>query len=238
MANKMAWDKPEIRQRYLLAFEGRPVDTTRLTKMQKAHRVCRCDPEWIAKLSLACSHPHGRNVIKDPTAFRKQQSINSRKRIFTPEYRKHLSQAAKNRSPMSEETKHRISVAHKVLWQNPEYARRVALARRCSPNKSEQKLSDILLVTFGQDWRYVGNGEVWLGGRNPDFINTNGKKKIIELFSLYWHKERARTKDDTKDRIEHYKQYGFGCLVVWQSELKDEEKLIKKIREFTNEPTC
>ena len=74
-------------------------------------------------------------------------------------------------------------------------------------------------------FKFVGGGEVWLGNRNPDFINTNGKKQVIELFGTYWHPVF-----DVANRIEHYKQYGFACLIIWEDELADLSKLTKKIK--------
>ncbi|GAJ10777.1 unnamed protein product, partial [marine sediment metagenome] len=76
-------------------------------------------------------------------------------------------------------------------------------------------------------WKYVGDGQVILGGFCPDFINTNGKKQVIELFGTYWHDvfDIARKKD-------HYRQYGFDTLVIWSDELADEEATVKRIKTF------
>jgi G:T-mismatch repair DNA endonuclease (very short patch repair protein) len=32
---------------------------------------------------------------------------------------------------------------------------------------------------------------------------------------------------------EHYKQYGFDCLIIWEDELKDIDKVVTKIKRFT-----
>ena len=94
------------------------------------------------------------------------------------------------------------------------------------PNKPEQ----ILINLFEKDnlpFKYVGAGEVWFGNRNPDFINTNGAKQVIELLGTYWH-----PLFDGANRIEHYKQYGFDCLIIWEDELEDTKKIIKKVEKF------
>jgi len=96
-----------------------------------------------------------------------------------------------------------------------------------TPNKIESVLINLLSLN-GLPFKYVGNGEVWLGNRNPDFINTNGKKQVIELFGTYWHPIF-----DVADRIEHYKQYGFDCLTIWEDELSDSDKVLTKIKRFT-----
>jgi G:T-mismatch repair DNA endonuclease (very short patch repair protein) len=76
---------------------------------------------------------------------------------------------------------------------------------------------------------YVGDGSLIVGGRCPDFMNKNGKKKVIELFGDFWHKN-----DNPDERIAHFRHFGFDCLVVWEHELKNEEGLRQKILEFNN----
>ena len=97
-----------------------------------------------------------------------------------------------------------------------------------TPNKAESAL----IALFGKNglpFKYTGNGEVWFGNRNPDFINTNGRKQVIELFGTYWHPVF-----DVADRTEHYKKYAFGCLVIWEDELSNLPKLTQKIKRFAN----
>jgi len=107
------------------------------------------------------------------------------------------------------------------------------------PNNAELKLNGILQNNFPSEWKYVGNGEFILGGKCPDFLNCNGKKQVIELFGNWFHsKEFAehfkRQYESPEQRIEHYKKYGFDCLVIWESELKESDKIIERIRGFTN----
>lgn len=97
------------------------------------------------------------------------------------------------------------------------------------PTKPESLLIE-LLREGNLPFRYVGNGEIWLGNRNPDFINVNGKKQVIEIFGTYWH-----PLFDGAQRIEHYKQYGFSSLIIWQDELKNLDKVTKKIAKFSRE---
>ena len=77
-----------------------------------------------------------------------------------------------------------------------------------TPNGVETTLIE-LLEKNNLPFKYIGNGEVWLGNRNPDFISANGKKQVIELLGTYWH-----PLFDGANRLEHYKQYGFDCLIV------------------------
>lgn len=98
-----------------------------------------------------------------------------------------------------------------------------------SPNNAENKLNEFLQETLPNEYKYVGTGEFILGGRCPDFLNINGKKKLIELFGIRWHK-----KEEEIERKEYFKRYGFDTLIIWEPELKDKEKLKEKIMEFAN----
>jgi G:T-mismatch repair DNA endonuclease (very short patch repair protein) len=108
----------------------------------------------------------------------------------------------------------------------PEFDRKRIAALHKRPTKPESQLSK-LLTTNNLPYRYVGNGEVILGGKNPDFINVNGQKKLIEVFGTYWHDPF-----DIAERTEHFRQYGFNTLIIWEDELKEPEKVVAKIKSF------
>lgn len=93
---------------------------------------------------------------------------------------------------------------------------------KLKPNKLELLFNDLLQEMFPNEWKYVGDFQFFLGGKNPDFMNVNGKKKLIELFGDYWHQG-----EDPKDRINHFKQYGFDTLVLWESEIKNNLEEVK-----------
>ena len=78
-------------------------------------------------------------------------------------------------------------------------------------------------------YRYVGDFQVWINGKNPDFINTSGEKKIIELFGNYWHKP-----EDENTLTDHYGKYGFKTLIIWEDELKNlsDDELINVVKKF------
>ena len=134
-------------------------------------------------------------------------------------------------APCSEETKQKIGEANaikmKAKWQEDSYVALQMKARKCSTNKPEQKLT-ALIDSNQLPFRYVGDGQFILGGKCPDFLDTNGKKQIIELFGTYWHGVL-----DIGRRVEYFRQYGYSTLIIWEDELGDEDKVIKKIKKFT-----
>jgi len=81
-------------------------------------------------------------------------------------------------------------------------------------NMVEKKVDSYLNKNFPNQWKFVGDGQVWIARKNPDFLNINGEKKIIEVFGNYWHRN-----DDGQDRIKHFKKYGFETLILWESEI-------------------
>lgn len=152
------------------------------------------------------------------------------------------------RAPFTEEAKTNMSEARKLQWQdskyrngaiqsirlrwqNPEYKDRVIrlqrLGRQIKPNKLELQLQAILDELCPGKWAFVGDGQLIIGGKNPDFMNVNGTKEVIELFGDFWHQG-----EDPQDRINHFRQYGFRCLVIWESELNQLKELLNKIDNF------
>ena len=94
--------------------------------------------------------------------------------------------------------------------------------------KPEMILDIVLQKFFPNEWEYVGDGKFIIGGKNPDFVNVNGKKKIIELNGVFWHKDQ-----NPQDRIDLFKQYGFETLIITDEELYEKPaEIYKKIKQF------
>lgn len=115
--------------------------------------------------------------------------------------------------------------------KNPEYIKRRITPLIKKPNKKEQMIID-LINKNNLPYKYVGDGKLIIGSKNPDFIYKN-KSKIIEIFGSYWHKDKARCYEETKEgRIEYFKKYNFDTLIIWEEELKDLDKTFDKIKNF------
>lgn len=131
----------------------------------------------------------------------------------------------------SEDHKKKLSESAKQLWNDPihhkKQRRLMALGNVIKPNKSEIKLMELLESIQPKDWKYVGDGSLVIAGKNPDFINVNGKKLIIEMFGDYWHRN-----DSVRKRAAIFRPFGFRTLVIWEHELKNEVEVIKKIMRF------
>jgi len=108
---------------------------------------------------------------------------------------------------------------------DPAHLRKMRIGQGVKPTSIEQCFID-LCTAYNLPFRYVGNGAVWIERMNPDFINTNGKKQVVEILGSYWHNE-----EETQSRISRYAGYGFECIPIWDEELKDTSLVLMKLGE-------
>lgn len=150
--------------------------------------------------------------------------------------------ASERPSPMlgkhhSDESNEKNRQAHLKLisndpekWERQQLAMQQAQHRR--PTKPELELQRILEELLPDEYKYVGDWQFVLGGKSPDFMNVNGQKKLIEMYGDYWHSE-----DEVQPRINHFKEYGFDTLIVWEHELQDMDSLRGRIIDFNTGTT-
>lgn len=115
-------------------------------------------------------------------------------------------------------------------WQDPEYKNRVVQATLrattyTKPNKLESEFAIWLDKYWVGKWKYVGNGQLIIGGKCPDFVHIN-KPLLLEIFGDYWHKD-----EDTFDRMSHFSQYGYDTKIVWESVFKNDPRWIQRMIE-------
>lgn len=182
-------------------FQGKTHKKETLSKIREKAIKRNADPEY-------------RKMISECT-----------KKAMTPEVRDLISQSWKSRSP---EWKVKKSKMEKKRWrEDKNFAERMRKSRNAKPNKSEIKLNDILDEMYPGEWKFTGDFSFIINGKNPDFVNCNGKKLIIELFGEYWHQGETQ-----EDRAKCFSPFGYRTLVIWWKELQDKELTINKIRGF------
>lgn len=122
-------------------------------------------------------------------------------------------------------------------WKNPEFQKKIYKSFNLKPNKPETALFNLLNQLFPNEYKYVGDFQFFLGGKNPDFLNVNSQKKLIEIFGIHWHSPKmtglSREKHEC-ERVAHFKKFSFDTLIIWENELKDQETLTTKLQEFHN----
>lgn len=134
----------------------------------------------------------------------------------------------------SNEYKSKISNTLKSNWQNmtkTEVENRLKnIFYSYVPNSYESFLLKALDCLFPNEYKLNVNADVVIGRKIPDFINVNGKKKLIELFG----DRRFKTEKDEVDKRTHYRKYRFDMLVIWDNDLSNIDKLKHKLTTFHN----
>lgn len=123
----------------------------------------------------------------------------------------------------------RSKIPHPWL-KNPEFMKKRLQGLLKRPTSPERMLLKIIEEN-NLSYKYVGNGNFIIQGFNPDFINCNGQKKIIEVYGDYWHNKEERKIRD-KFRLETFAKYGYKTLIIWEHEFKDLHSVLKKVKEF------
>ncbi len=163
-------------------------------------------------------------------------------------YAKRCTSCSTKKKWQNKEYREKLRRIFRKKWEDISYREKALRAmhegRKCKPNKPEKTLNRLLNKLLPKEYKYVGDGNVILGGFNPDFININGQKKILEFYGCYWHK-CPKCKFGNKRlldvrRLKTYKKYGYKTLIIWGHELKDLNKVKNRILNFhkTNLTKC
>jgi DNA polymerase len=105
------------------------------------------------------------------------------------------------------------------------------------PTQLEKNFLKILDANFPNHYRYTGDGKFWIEKANPDFVNVNGQKKVIEIFTAYYKvRDFGSVKKYIKVRSKQYAKYGWTACFIEDHELEDMNKAIQKIKQFTYNP--
>ena len=128
----------------------------------------------------------------------------------------------------SEETRQKMSISTKRCWQDEEYRERMikailnGLFKR--PTSLEKQMIDIIEKN-NLPYEYTGDGRFLIEYRNPDFVNTQGKKICIEVANTFHHDENY-----AEERINYFAEYGWKCI-VFRTDLLDEKEILQKLEE-------
>jgi very-short-patch-repair endonuclease len=157
---------------------------------------------------------------------------------------KHTSTEFKIGHEMSAEVREKIrEAAHrKHPWmggdnspmRRPEVLKKWFESNNIKPNKLERRCNNLLQIICPNEFKYTGNGGFILGGKCPDFMNVNGKKKLIELYGDYWHDKKYFPDVQTpQERVDFFKKYGYDCLIIWEYEIWGEiTEVVRKVLMF------
>ena len=67
---------------------------------------------------------------------------------------------------------------------------------------SIEKIFNNIIEKHQLPYKYVGDGYTWIAGRCPDYLNINGKKEVVEVFSRWWHDPTVNPR--VKPQLHHH----------------------------------
>lgn len=204
-------NKPDVKAKMCASQKGHAVSVATRLKISKSNK---------GKPSSMLGKKHTKEALIKIREFSKH--------IWQdPMYRKLKSSITKEqwKDPVFRALMHSV---RKRMWQDPNFVKRWMKKAQAKPNRAELFLLSVLQEIFPEDYKINIHADIMtLGGKVPDFVNVNGKKKLIELYGNYWHKG-----ENPADRIAYFRQFGWETLVIWESELKNVNSLKRKILEF------
>lgn len=195
--------------------------------------------------------PKGKIISKRASKRLKDLYANPKSIVNTPmhKYMKSLKMKEVASRPELRENRRLKSIAN---WENPayrekvtkivnekrvtpEYIQKYIKGLNKKPNKAEKRLNEII-SSVCPDYKFNGGYElgITIGNYIPDFVNVNGKKKVIELFGKRWHQE-----SEIESRKAKMAKLGWDCLVIWDSELENQhlrDEVANKIKTFNYNP--
>ncbi len=158
-------------------------------------------------------------------------SEKARKRWQNPRFREKMSKVLTGRK-FSDEAKMRMA----DLWRDENYVKKVIAGLHIKPTKPERKVIAIC-ENHALPFHYCGDRSFMVDILNPDFISTDGTKKVIEVFGRAFHDPdvsffKVSWHRQYWGRMARYAQLGYDCLIIWDDELGDEGKIVERINTF------
>ena len=134
--------------------------------------------------------------------------------------------------------KERQEMMRKKYWDNPEWQehQRVAMQKKWATDPEFREMFrksvlsgrkptsyEIKLIALFEEkrlpYKYVGDFQYWIKGKNPDFIHSGGRPIVIEVYSRY-HLGRWKPIDYEVIRRCHFESCGYTTIFITEDELK------------------
>ena len=187
---------------------------------------------------------------ENPPMLGKHHSEETKRKMSDAKKGKHHTEEAKQKMSdarkgmhLSEETKKKLSDANKGenhpffgKHLSKETRRKIGIKRKAQKFPTHHTKPELIFEQICKknnlDFHYVGDSSLWIGKKgekqlNPDFIEANGKKIIVEVFGDYWHSPLLnmgmKESSTLEYRKRHYKQFGWKSIFLWESDLKRED---------------
>ena len=113
----------------------------------------------------------------------------------------------------------------KKMWRNPEFKEKTIKA--ClkgllkKPTSYEKRIIE-LCEKYSLSYKYVGNGKLLIGFKNPDFVNINGCKIVLEIYAI-GHLGNLKPLNYEEKRTKHFSDYGYKVIFFTEKDLFRED---------------
>ena len=176
-------------------------------------------------------HPH--YGISPSEETRHKLSLANKGKIISEEHRKILSESKKGKgNPMFGKCGEEHPNYGKHPSEETRKKMREARKHRKFPNHhtKPERIFEEICGKYDLHFKYTGDGSLWIGkdrALNPDFIQADGQKIVVEVMGEWWHSPILNPKVPvyaTLDyRKKHYKKYGWVPIFVWETDLLRED---------------
>ena len=129
-------------------------------------------------------------------------------------------------------------------WESKdkEWGERLKKARKSRKKPAHQTKPELVFEEMCKKnnlpFKYTGDGSFWIGKKpsvNPDFIEANGKKIVVEIFGDYWHSPlrrycKIRHSQTYGGKKKILKRYGWKLIIFWEIDIlrEDAEQFVLK----------
>lgn len=201
-------------------------------RQKDIHKISMNKPEVLKKTS-----ERNKKLWEDPDYKQRQKDIHKIS-MGKPEIRKTLSVKTKDLWDRKDSPFLKDSYKEKKRLEAQTKFEKTGISpvSHKKMNNLEEKVSSII-SKFCDNFKFVGDGTVWIDGKNPDFINYE-LKKIIEVFGEHWHSQKITGKNNQEheyERINHFVKNNYQCLVIWEYELENKTNIELKVEKFIKE---
>lgn len=189
----------EVRKRMSLAQKGKKIPE----RIKRWLSITRKGKHFSPRTELTSER--AKSLWKDPTIRKKMREGISKSKMG---------------KPRSEELREKI--------------RRFRKTQKIPTSRTKPELRFMgMCEKYDLPFRYTGDSSFWIGRINPDFVGTNGKKIAVDIFGDYWHnpslKKNVPWYAREANRKAIAKGEGWDLVIIWESELKNENLVLDKV---------
>jgi|TARA_B100000315_G_scaffold104377_1_gene95693 very-short-patch-repair endonuclease len=135
---------------------------------------------------------------------------------------------------MSESTRKKLSIAKKGRKVTLEHKNKIIESLNKSPNKFEERCID-LFKKYDLPLKFVGDfndKNFFIAGKVPDFVSTNNKKLIVEVFYDYFKiRQYGSIKNYKRNRRRIFSKYGWKTLFLDYKDVQSNfDKFLREVK--------